>query len=496
MQMLIKVKKNSKDLMEFCPTQAKHRVELSRREYIKGAAAASLISTFVPESVLRSVANAAELVCPAPVREIGAIAQIYASGGSTVSARWISDQQAAAAAANAGMARNYGIDATTLIRLGPNVNIAGNSPFGFALLQGPPGYAGGPAAWRTNVLSKLSSGAHMGPFNQDDNQNTGIVGGASPYKPSLMGKDLKIQAGGALATWANGLPSASAGNLNNANSPFINTFSLTPAATGLINSNAMTAASAASASLADAMSAVLKTNERKGAAELRNSAGCGLLGNSQLADPAYGANLFNANNIAALSGRMTLAQLTNTERNLLAAYYQSAMGVAGAVVEQLGGRDYHNQDPQGNIGPRSIEEARHIVMFLAACEAANAPGALIYSSDGFAISIGTTTTNFTVNGVANNAIQTQTADGDAGGTYNAGLVLFYHPNGTVPQANFTGTLDATTGRVRTDPNVASSREGFAGLYLSALKFIRNGNIPAAALAKVKAAGLKGTATVF
>lgn len=494
--MLIKVKKNSKDLMEFCPTQAKNRTKLSRREYLQSSVAATLLSTFIPEAVLRNLAHAETMVCPAPVREVGAIAQIYASGGSTVSARWFSDQQAAALAVNPGMARNYGVDAAAIVRLGPNMNITSNSPFGFALLQGPPGYPGGPAAWRTNVLNRLSAGAHMGPFNQDDNQNTGIVGGASPYKPSLIGKDLKISAGGALATWANGLPAATTNSLNVANSPFISTFSLTPAATGLINSGAMTAASDAANGLADAMGAVLGTKNRKGAQDMFQSAGCGLYGNSQLADPNYGATLFNAANITALTAKTTVAQLSNTERNLLAAYYQSAMGVAGAVVMQLGNRDYHNQSPQNAIGPRSIEEARAVVMFLAACEAANAPGALIYTSDGFAIADGIATTNFTVNGVANANIQTQVADGDAGGTYNAGLVLFYSPSGSVPQANFTGTLEATTGRVRIDPNVGSSREAFAGLYLSALKFIRNGNIPAAALAKVKAAGLKGTATVF
>src|SRR6202008_839466 len=104
--------------------------------------------------------------------------------------------------------------------------------------------------------------------------------------------------------------------------------------------------------------------------ELMTSAGCGLFGNSQLADPNYGASLFNPANIAVLGAKTTIAQLTAREQALLAAYYQSAAGVAGAVVMQLGGRDYHNQDPQNSIGPKSIEEARAIVMFLAACEAA------------------------------------------------------------------------------------------------------------------------------
>lgn len=493
--MLIKVNKNSKDLMEFCPQQAKNRVKLSRREYLKGMVSAAAISAFIPESVLRAVANAA--VCPAPVRQPGAIAQIFAEGGSTVSSRFFSDLQAQSIASSAAIQRIYGVAGGNIVRLGPNVNIAADSPFGFTLLQGPPGYPGGAAAWRTNVLSKISGGAHMGPFNLDDGagDNTGLVAGASPFKVSTMGKDIKIGVNRALASWANGLPSASTrGNPTAAN--LAQTFSLTPAANGLINAGAMTAASEAANDLTTAMSSVLGTSTRKGASEMLNSAGCGLFANSDLADPTFGTNLFTAANIPALSGKATVAQMTATEQALYAAYYQSAMGVAGAIVMQLNGRDYHNTDPQNNIGPKAIEEARAFVMFLAACEAANAPGAIMYTSNGFAIADGVQTTNFTVNGVNNANIQTAVADGDAGGSYNAGLIMFYNPSGSVPQAQFTGTLNGTTGTTRIDPNVGSSREAMAGLYLSALKFVNNGNIPPAALAKVKAAGLKGTATVF
>lgn len=496
--MLIKVNKNWKDLAEYCPDQAKAKAsgKLGRRDLLKGMSAASLLSVMIPESVLRNLASAETPVCPAPVREIGAIAQIFAEGGSTVSARFISDAQVAGM--TAGMARNYGVSGqANYVRLGPNVNIDQTTPFGFTLLQGPPGYPGGAAAWRTNVLSKLSGGAHMGPFNQDDGAgvNTGLVAGASPFKVSSMGKDLKVGVRATLASWANGLPSSSANGTITVNS-FANTFSMIPAATGFTNSAAMTASSEAANSISDAMSDVFNTNARKGAADLKVSAGCDLFGNSALADPNYGRTLFDPNGIAALTGKMTVAQLTAREQALLAAYYQSASGVAGAVVMQLGNRDYHDQDPQTNIGPKQIEEARAIVMFLAACEAANAPGAFIYTSNGFAIANGVQTTNFTVNGVANANLQTGIASGDAGGSYNAGLILFYHPSGSVPASRFTGTVNFTTGNVRMDAAVGSSREAIAGLYLSALKFLNNGNVPAAALAKVKSAGLKGTATVF
>ncbi len=495
--MLIKVKKNWKDFAEFCKNgNDKPRHQLSRRELLQQTILTGSLSLFLPETITRAIAHAETPVCPAPVRAPGAIAQIYAEGGSTISARWISDAQADVM--NAGMAANYGISGqANLIRLGPNFVIDGVSPFGFTILQGPPGYPGGPAAWRTNVLSKVSGGAHLGPFNQDDGagENTGLSGGVSPYKVSSMGKDLKVGVNTALATWANGLPSASAnGNLTTAS--FANTFSLTPAAAGLINSGALTASSEAANSLADAMGEVFANQQRKGSQQLMTSAGCGFFGNSALADPNYGAQLFNPANIPALTAKTTVAQLAAKEQALLAAYYQSAMGVAGGVIMQLGGRDYHGQDPQGSIGPKQIEEARAIVMFLAACDAAQTRGSMIMTSNGFAIADGVQTTNFTVNGVNNANLQTSIASGDAGGSYNAGLMLFFNPAGAPPQGRFTGTVTSTTGNARIDPNVGSSREAIAGLYLSALAWIGNGVIPPAALAKVKAAGLKGTAILI
>src|SRR5262245_30377648 len=137
--MLIRVNKNWKDLAEFCPDQAKNRGKISRRELIKGTAAASLLSVMLPEDVIRNLANAETPVCPAPVRQLGAIGQIFAEGGSTVSARFISDAQVAAM--TAGMADNYGVSCqANYVKLGPNVNIDQTTPFGFALLQGPPGY--------------------------------------------------------------------------------------------------------------------------------------------------------------------------------------------------------------------------------------------------------------------------------------------------------------------------------------------------------------------
>ncbi|MBY0471607.1 hypothetical protein K2X30_10620 [bacterium] len=485
--MKINVKKNWKDLVD---SGAKHAPGLTRREMLARGMATGAVSVMLPEMIASGFIKQAfgAINCPAPVRNPGAIAQIFAEGGPTMGARFISEAQAAAM--TVGMASNYGISGqANLRRLGPNLVIDSTSPFGATILAGPNGYPGGAAAWQANVLSKVSGGGHLGPFNQDDGAgvNTGLVAGISPFKVSQMGKDIKIRANATPAAFARGLPSSSvAGALTTAS--LAGVFSLTPAANGLINADAMTAASDASNALAAAFSGIFKTNERKGGAQMLNNAGCGFYGNSAMADPNYGATLFNPANIAALSSKVTLAQLSAAEQALLAAYYQSAMGVAGGIISQYGGRDYHGNNPQTDIAPKDIEEARAIVMFLAACEAANAKGAMIYTSNGQAIADGALAVTANIGGVAT-ALNAPVAAGDAGGSYNAGLILFYNPAGAGPQARFTGTVNATSGNAVMDPAVGSSAEAMAGLYLTALSFINNGSIPANALNAFKAAGV-------
>lgn len=487
--MLIKVKRDYKEL---CDSGSKHK-GLSRRELLAKGLLTGTMGVLMP---LRNNQAFAALTCPAPVRNPGCIAQIFAEGGPTMGARFMSDAQAAAM--NAGMAANYGISGqANLVRLGPNMNIDRTSPFGFTLLQGPPGFPGGAAAWQTNVLRKLSGGAHLGPFNQDDGagENTGLLGGVSPFKTSTMGKDLKIGVSKALASWANGLPAASVSRNSLTPASFANTFSLTPAAQGLTNSQAMTHASTAANAISEALGSVFNNGERKGAEQLMTAAGCGFFGNSALADPNYGATLFNPTGITALTGLTTVAQLSAREQAQLGAFYQSASGVAGGVIIEYGGRDYHDQDPQNVVGPADIEEARTIVMFLAACQAANAKGSLIYLSNGQAIGGGVRQTTHTINGVAS-AVNTPIPVGDAGGSYNAGLILFFDPAGSPPQARFTGSVTAATGNAKMDPAVGSSKEAVAGLYMSALKWIGNGNLPAGAEDKMKAGGITGKATVI
>ena len=494
--MAYKSPKNWKDLVEPC----KHRHGLSRRELLfrgisTGVLSLSASKLFMGDLVQQAVA--AELNCPPPMLIKGAVAQILSEGGPTMGARFISQAQASGISKQNAMANNYGIYGEKLVPIGPataqkRIYVDSESPFGFTLLQGPPGYPGGATEWQKNVLSKVSGGGHLGPFNQDDGAgiNTGLVGGFSPFKSSKIGKDLKVGNSVTLATWANGLPGATVARNNLQPSSFASVFSLTPAANGLTNQNALKVSSDAANSIAKALAPVFGTDRRKGAQNLADSAGCAFYNNSELADPTYGAKLFDPASTLnrALAKNVTLAQLTNPEKATLAAYYQSAMGMSGGVITQFGGRDYHGQDVGNVITPADVEEARSFVMFLAACEAANAPGAIIYVSNGQAIASGTLPVQATINGVAS-TVRGPAARGDAGGAYNAGLILYYDPAGNPPEGRFTGALSGD-GSVKTDPGVANSREAMAGLYLSALTFVDpKKSVPTKALSAMQAAGV-------
>jgi hypothetical protein len=484
--MTYKSKKNWKDLVEFSHSHGMSRRELLRMGLATGAMSVAYHGLFLGGLIEKAYADT--MNCPAPVRNPGAIGQLFSEGGPTMGARFIGEAQAALM--SAGMASNYGISGqANLMKLGPNMVIDKTSPFGITLLQGPPGYAGGAAAWQTNVLSKISGGAHLGQFNQDDGAgvNTGLLGGVSPFKKSQMGKDLAINVRNSLAAWAAGLPAAAVSKNNLAPSSFANAFSLVPAANGLTNSDALAAASDAANSLSAALSPVLNTTTRKGSKEFLQSAGCAFYGNSALADPNYGSKLFNPTGITALTSKLTVNQLSNQEQALLAGYYQSAMGVAGGVILELNGRDYHGSSPQNVIAPADIEEARAIVMFLAACDAAQAPGAMMYFSNGQAIAKGVQSVNANINGT-NMTMNAPVASGDAGGAYNAGLIIFYSPTGSPPAAAFTGTVDSN-GSARIDAKVGSSKEAVAGLYLSALKWINGGSVPQAAISAMQNSGV-------
>jgi hypothetical protein len=126
-------------------------------------------------------------------------------------------------------------------------------------------------------------------------------------------------------------------------------------------------------------------------------------------------------------------------------------------------------------------------MFLAACYAAQQKGALIYNSNGQAIARGTQAVTGTVNG-ASMPMNAPVAAGDAGGVYNAGLMIFYSPTGSLPTARYSGTLLSSSGDVRMDPSIGSYQNAMAGLYMTAHKFV-GGSIPASLLTRLQGMNL-------
>lgn len=480
--MTYKSKQTWKDLID-----KPHHVSLSRRELLARGMATGFL-TLASRSV-----GAANLTCPPTTKNLGAIAQIYAQGGPTMGARFIGEDQASLM--NATMAANYGITGTNLLKLGPNLVIDTTSPFGATIMQGPTGFPGGATAWQTTVLNKISGGGHRGPFNMDDGagQNIGLLGGASAFKASQMSKDLRIGVGSKVANWASGLSAVSTSRNNLTSATLSRLFSIQPATSGLTNAQGMTDAANGAVDLANAIAPTFSNVNRNGFAKMLTAAGCAFYGNSTIADPAFGASLFTPASIGALSTVLTVGSLSAAEQALLAAYYQSASGTIGGVILELGGRDYHGQSPQNNIAPADIEEARAIVMFLAACHAAQAPGAFLYFSNGQAIASGVQNVPATIGGVAT-TVNAPVARGDAGGSYNAGLVIFYSPTGSQPSPTMTGTI-SSNGNAKTASSIGSPQLAVSGLYLSALKWINGGTIPASALTAMGVANPSGITVI-
>ena len=488
--MLIRLKRTHKDAI--CHS---HGHDPSRRAFLRRGLTAGIATVVFSKTMIKDAMAALPPSCPQPMLVKGALAQIFSEGGPTMGARFIGDDQATSM--NATMAANYGISGqANLVSIG-NLRVDKTSPFGATLLQGPPGYTS--AQWQA-VLARVSGGGHRGQFNQDDGGgvDTGLLGGASPFKSSQIGKDIRIANANKLAAWANGLPSSLVKTATPAN--LAKVFSLTPAAGTFTNSSSMTASADAATALGQVLTRVFGIDKRKGGSEVLAATSCGFYGAAALADPNYGLNLFTPANVPALAGIAGATTstdaagttITNTfstqELALLAAFYQSGAGVAGGVFIEYFGRDYHGQDPQGVIAPRDIEEARAIVMFLAACDKAQSRGAMIYLSNGQAIAAGAQQTANTIGGNAV-TLNSPIADGDAGGSYNAGLILFYDPAGSPPAARFTGKVDLN-GNVKIDSRIASSRDAVAGLYLSALQHI--GADVGKATAAMQKVGIAGT----
>jgi hypothetical protein len=455
--MRIKVHKSWKESIDQKPHPT-----FSRRDFLSRGLATSVATVAIPHALSMAMAKnafGAASNCPSPTRTPGGLAQIYRDGGPTVGAMFLNEHQVSIMSAN--MASRYGIVQTDIAQVGANWYLATSSPFAIGLMTAPAGYT--QAAWNA-VLMKTSLGGHYGAFNQDDGagENSGLLGGASTFKPSVLGKDLRFNNQAALANWAQGIPSTGiSGNPSGATTANVaKNFGIQPAG------NTTSALMSNSAAAADSLSQIflgLFGSSRTMAQGAVSKATCGFYGDSVLADPTYGNSLFNPSAIAALNAGITVGSLTQEEQSLLAAYYQSASGSLGGVFVQQNGCDYHGQSVQNNIAPSDYEAGRMVAMFVAACQIAGSKGAMIMLHNGQAIASGVVQATVGPNGVTT---QGPSAQGDAGGAYNAGIILAYDPS-SPPVLSSTGTFNSTSGDVTAAPAVGAANDAVAGLYLTA-----------------------------
>lgn len=439
---------------------------LSRRDFIARGLLTGAMSVVLPEIILNGLMKdalaAGTPVCPSPSRIKGCIAQIYANGGWTAGAYFQSDQMAGIAASSTAAATRYGINGTSMLKLGPNLNIASTSIFGRRLIANGARMGFTPEAWLA-LLGKCSGAFNCGPMNLDDGsgQNTGLIGAIGPMKQSFLNKDLLMGVNSTLAGFAVGSP-ASKVRGNPSPTDLARIFGLTPA--NKTNSATMTNSANAAIRIGAALGDLFGVGTRTGGNEAITAASCGFLGNSALASPTYGSSLFDPTQIPVLNTLVT--NLTPQERAALSAYYQSASGMIGGVFSEFGGYDYHGQTP-AQIGAAANQLADVFSVWLAGCNAAGgANSAMIITSNGQAIANG-----FTNATVGNTNGDVQNAVGDAGGAFNAAVLIRFHANGAPSAGKTIGALDTTNGDAR--PAMGSAL-AMKGLYASALIHVTGG----------------------
>jgi hypothetical protein len=482
--MIIRSRKNWKDVVEQKPHNS-----WTRRDFLSRGLATSVATVTLPHALMAAMtksAFASSTSCPPQVRTPGALAQIYRDGGPCVGAMFINETQAGFM--SAAVAADYGIVQTDVTKVGSNYYLAKSSPFGLGIMTPPSGYT--QASWNA-ILMQTSLGGHYGAFNQDDGagENSGLLGGSAVFKPSILGKDLRINNQATLANWAQGIPSTGVrGNTTNLTPALVaGNFAIQPSA-GVTSQLVTNAAQAA-----DSLSSLFMGLFGPGRTQAQNAvsnAVCGFYGDSVLADSTYGNSLFNPTAISALSSAITLGNLTAEEQALLAAYYQSATGSIGGVFVQQNGNDYHPNNATGaQIAATDYEAGRMVAMFIAACQVAGTKGAMIILHNGRASANNTQAE--TVGPQNNMNVMSPVAVGDAGGSYNAGFIVAYDPS-SAPALQTTGTFNTSSGNVTAASAVASSNDAVAGLYLTAVAHLGM-NVTTAAN-KMVAAGVSSAST--
>jgi hypothetical protein len=420
--------------------------------------------------------------CPPATAFRGSIAGHFANGGPTQGARLIHKIQADMLSGPSGtnVATRYGVNVADMRAVGNNAYVSKSSGFGLGLCTPPPPFT--QAQWDA-ILANTSTGFIWGTFNEDDGagKDLGFNGGASITggKPSVTG-DMQFGFNSAKATWATG-PSHSFNQPNNIKS--ISELTSSYGLPGNVQNNVNQSQAATSKSLwqmtsnsaqslGGAISSLFGLSARKYGSQVTSLASCGLAGNAILADPTYGNSLFNPMSIPALANGLTLNSIPLEFQALLAAHYQSAMGIAAGVFSEFGGRDYHGTSPQ-NVANNDVEEGQAVAMWLAACYLSGTKGAYICMANGQAIANGVqaTTLSNPLYGVQNVASMSPVATGDAGGAYNKGFVIVYDPKGSLPEMKTYGTINSANGNATPDSGITTVPAGVGALFLSALAFI-------------------------
>jgi hypothetical protein len=326
--------------------------------------------------------------------------------------------------------------------------------------------------------------------NDDGGATEGTKMGGGTGKKSLT-KDI-LSGVSQSAPFAAGTPASNVKSLSITG--LEGTFALTPA--GKTNSSTMSAAATASQALSSLFGpSFMNAAGRKGWTNVQSGQACGFYADVPITSPTYGATLFDLTQNALFTGNLT--GLTTLELGQLSAYFNSANGSAGAVVEKHGGFDYHGQTAN-TIGTQDVEVARSLVMFLAACDKAKSRGAWICTSNGSAQSGQGNTPGTTINiGGNSNGTTTITcsphqASGDSGGAYSASHLVLCDFTATpaLPPGLTAGTFanDGTT----TAGTITTALDSLAALYLTAAAFLGQQTVDMNLLAaKVAAAGSSG-----
>jgi hypothetical protein len=459
--MIIKVKK------PIVEQNMKHdHMHLSRRDFISRGIYAGALTVALPKILAGGLIKdaVAAATCPAPSRTPGGMSHLFCDGGFTVGAYILTDTPSGIAASSATAAARYGID-QTMLNLGPNFNVNANSMFWKTLQAAGPDLGYTATTWRV-ALAKVGAGAHYGPFNQDDGgaDGTGLVYRLGSLKKSDIAKSLEIGVSHKLVPFSNGMPVATVKG-RPAVTDLAKVFSLTPS--NLTNAATMANSAAAAGMLSDLFSSMMGISGRTGGSTATTNTTCGFVGDATVADPTYGATLFDPTKIAALTPLTASGKISAGEQAYLAAFYNASIGITSGNGIQEGGFDYHGQDVTTNIGPACQRVARIVAMWVAASDKAGAVSTLSIVSNGQAIAKGFT--NTTVNGINGNV---QNASGDSGGNFNAATLLCYQPSGAIALKSV-GAFDTSNGDVR---STLSSEVALAGIAATALAMISGGSV--------------------